>query len=377
LSATATTIAPRRSKRVAVYLPSLSGGGAERTFLTLADGLTHRGWSVDLVAADASGPLLGEVSPRVRLVGLEASHVATSVVPFARYLRRSRPDAVLSAMTHANLAAIVAVAISAIHTRLVVTEHQHLSTYLAGPTARRARLFPLLIRLLYPRAARVVAVSQGVADDLAERAMLPRSMIGVEKNPIRVERLRALGSVPPRHAWFEQGEPPVILGVGRLTRQKDFGTLVRAFRQVRDDRRARLVLLGEGEQHPTLEALIGELGLVDDVQIMGFVANPYPYYGAASLFVLSSLWEGLPTVLLEAMALGLPIVSTDCPSGPREILEDGRLGELVPTENPSALARAIATALPPSGAPLRREYDNLSDYDIEGVIDRYSRLLDS
>jgi glycosyltransferase involved in cell wall biosynthesis len=377
LSANAIAPAQRRSKRVAVYLPSLTGGGAERIFLILAAGLTHRGWSVDLVVAEEGGPLLREVSPRVRLVGLGASHVTRSVVPFASYLRRNRPDAVLTAMTHANLAAIAAVTISGIHTRLVVTEHQHLSTSLAGSAARRERLFPLLIRLLYPRAARVVAVSHGVADDLAERTMLPRSMISVEKNPIRIEELRALGRVPPRHAWFEQGEPPVILGVGRLTRQKDFGTLVRAFGRVHDGRRVRLMLLGEGEERPMLEALVSSLGLAEDVQIMGFVPNPYPYYGAASLFVLSSLWEGLPTVLLEAMAFGLPIVSTDCPSGPKEILEGGRLGGLVPTEDPSALAQAIATALPPGDGRLRREYDNLPGYDVEGVIDRYSRLLDS
>jgi len=367
---------PSPSRRVAVYLPSLSGGGAERVFVTLANGLTDRGWSVDLVVADASGPLLGEVSPRVSLVGLGAARVTASVLPFARYLHSRRPDAVLSAMTHANLAAIAAVAISRIRTRLVVTEHQHLSTSLAGQTTRRGRLFPALIRLLYPRAAEVVAVSDGVADDLAVRARLPRRRIRVEKNPIRIDELRALGAVRPCHPWFGEGEPPVILGVGRLTRQKDFGTLVRAFRRVRDDRRARLVLLGEGEQRPTLEALVSELGLADDVLIMGFVANPYPYYATASLFVLCSLWEGLPTVLLEAMALGLPIVSTDCPSGPREILGGGRLGELVPTENPSALARAIAAALPASGLP-RREYENLADYDVEGVVDRYSRLLDS
>jgi glycosyltransferase involved in cell wall biosynthesis len=362
---------------LALYLPSLSGGGAERTFLVLAEGLARRGWAVDLVLCRASGPLLGEVSPRVRLVELGADHVTTSIPALARYLRRRRPDAVLTAMTHANLAAIAAVAICGIRTRLVVTEHQHLSTFLAGPKALRARLFPWLIRLLYPRAGEVIAVSNGVAEDLARRTTLPRSTIGVEKNPIRIHEIRTLGGTPPPHPWFGAGKPPVILSVGRLTRQKDFGTLVRAFRQVRDGRPARLMLLGEGEQRPLLEALIEELGLAEDVQIMGFLLNPYPYYGAADLFVLSSLWEGLPTVLLEAMVFGLPIVSTDCPSGPAEILDGGRLGELVPREDPSALARALAAALPPAGARLRRDYDNLLAYDAERVVDRYSLLLGS
>ena len=371
----AVTPTPQHAKRVAVYLPSLAGGGAERMFLILARGLARRGWSVDLVVADATGPLLPEVPEDVRLVGLGASHVTTSVLPLARYLRRRRPDAVLTAMSHANLAAIAAVAISRIDTRLVVTEHQHLSTFLAGPATLRARTFPVLMHLLYPYAAEVVAVSEGVADDMAHRAKLPRSSILVEKNPIRIEELRALGAAAPEHPWFGEGEPPVVLGVGRLTRQKDFGTLVRAFRQVRDGRRVRLMLLGEGEDRRMLEGLIAELGLTHDVQIMGFVPNPYPYFQAASLFVLSSLWEGLPTVLLEAMAFGLPIVSTDCPSGPDEILAGGRLGALVPTENPDALARAMIVALSPESVGTVCEYDNLSDYDVETVIDRYSRLL--
>jgi glycosyltransferase involved in cell wall biosynthesis len=364
-------------KRVAVCLPSLVGGGAERTFLILADGLAHRGWSVDLVVADPTGPLLPEVPPNVRLVDLGASHVATSVLPLARYLRRRRPDAVLTAMTHANLTAIAAVAMSGVHTCLVVTEHQHLSTLLAGPATRRERLFPGLIRMLYPHADEVVAVSEGVADDLAQRAKLSRSSIRVEKNPIRVERLRTMGAQPPNHAWFGEGEPPVVLGVGRLTRQKDFGTLVRAFRQVRDQRRARLILLGDGEDRSMLEALLIELDLTEDVQIMGFVLNPYTYFNAASLFVLSSLWEGLPTVLLEAMVFGLPIVSTDCHSGPEEILEGGRLGTLVPTEDPTALARAMTAALAPDGERTWLQYDNLPDYDVERVVDRYCKLLDA
>jgi glycosyltransferase involved in cell wall biosynthesis len=364
-------------RRVAVYLPSLVGGGAERTFLVLAEGLARRGWSVDLVVADPNGPLLPEVPRNVRLIDLGASRVTASIVPLARYLRRSRPDAVLTAMTHANLTAILAIAIARVQTRLVVTEHQHLSTLLAGPAARRERLFPSLIRLLYPRADEVVAVSEGVADDLARRGKLPRSSIRVEKNPIRIQELRTLGAESPRHTWFRSGSPPVVLGVGRLTRQKDFGTLLRAFRRVRDRRQVRLMLLGEGEDRPSLETLVDELDLSEDVQIMGFVANPYPYYAAAGLLALSSLWEGLPTVLLEAMVFGLPIVSTDCPSGPAEILEGGRWGTLVPPEDPAALAEAIAAALPPDGDQPRLRYDNLLDYDVERVVDRYCRLLRS
>jgi glycosyltransferase involved in cell wall biosynthesis len=344
-------------------------------FLILAQGLAQRGWAVDLVVADAAGPLLPEVPSSVQLISLESSHVMTSVVPLAHYLRKRRPHAVLTAMSHANLIAIAAAAISRIDTHLVVTEHQHLSTLLAGPATRRDRMFPILMRVLYRRAAEVVAVSEGLADDLAQRAKLRRSSIRVEKNPIRIEELRALGAKPVQHAWFRASEPPVVLAVGRLTRQKDFGTLVRAFRQLRDTRRVRLMILGDGEDRTKLEGLVAELDLVCDVQIMGFVPNPYPYYAAASLFVLSSLWEGLPTVLLEAMVFGLPIVSTDCPSGPEEILDGGRLGTLVATNDPTALAHAMMAVLPAAGERTRLEYDNLGDYDVHRVVDRYSRLL--
>ncbi len=354
----------------------MAGGGAERVFLLLAEGLAKLGWSVDLVAADATGPLLADVPEQAALVEFGASHVTSAVLPLARYLRRRRPDAVLSAMTHTNLAAIAAVQLSRTKPYLVVTEHQHLSTYLSGPVSRRGRMFPRLVRLLYPLADEVVAVSNGVADDLAQRTGFPRGSILVENNPIQIDDLKARGSVAPSHPWLADEQVPVVLAIGRLTRQKDFGTLLRAFRIVRDRRDVKLVLLGEGEERPMLEALISDLKLSEDVELPGFVPDPYPYYGAADLFVLSSRWEGLPTVLLEAMVFGLPIVSTDCPSGPDEVLEGGRLGELVAVEDPTALATATLEALPEPGKRHRLQYDALCKYDVSRVAERYSEILE-
>jgi len=178
---------------------------------------------------------------------------------------------------------------------------------------------------------------------------------------------------PLDHPWFRPGQPPLLLAVGRLQMQKDYPTLIRAFAQVRQSRRARLLILGEGKERLMLEALIKKLGLEEDVSLPGFVMNPYAYMARASLFVLSSRWEGLPTVLIEALCCGTPVVSTDCPSGPREILRDGQYGQLVPVAQADALAKAIETTLadkapnPPS--------ESWQPYELEVVVSQYTKLL--
>jgi glycosyltransferase involved in cell wall biosynthesis len=167
----------------------------------------------------------------------------------------------------------------------------------------------------------------------------------------------------------------VILGVGRLTRLKDFATLIRAFAEVRRGRVARLMILGEGEEQAALEALVGELGLVDDVALPGFRGNAVAYMARSALLVLSSLSEALPTVLIEALAVGTQVVSTDCPNGPREILQEGRLGTLVPVGDVAALATAMVAALdrPPVTAPLQA----LTPFTREAAVDNYLRLIEN
>jgi glycosyltransferase involved in cell wall biosynthesis len=202
---------------------------------------------------------------------------------------------------------------------------------------------------------------------------LPRERVEVVYNPVITPAMLAQARQQPDHPWFGAGQPPVILGVGRLTRQKDFPTLIRAFAEVRRRRPARLIILGEGEDRPELEALIGELGLADHVALPGFRDNAMAYLAGSALFVLSSAWEGLPTVLIEALAAGARVVSTDCPSGPREILQDGRLGVLVPVGDAPALARAMANALdgPASTVPP----DALTPFTLDAAVDNYLRLI--
>jgi glycosyltransferase involved in cell wall biosynthesis len=231
----------------------------------------------------------------------------------------------------------------------------------------------MLVRRYYPWADEIVAVSQGVADDLLELTDLPPSKVRVLPNPVVTPELVQRAAEPLDDPWFTAGAAPVVLGAGRLDQQKDFPTLIRAFAAVRSRRPARLVILGEGPERGQLESLVEELGITADVRLPGFVSNPFSYMARAAVFVLSSAWEGMPGVLIQAMACGAPVVATDCESGPREALAGGKYGRLVPVGDHLALADAIAgtlDALRPSLPP-----EALEPYTREGAADRYLRLL--
>lgn len=228
--------------------------------------------------------------------------------------------------------------------------------------------------MLYPFADAVIAVSRGVADDLRRNAALPEGLLHVIPNPVLTPKLSLLAGEMITHPWFAKGGGPVIIGVGRLTRQKDFPTLIRAFAKVRSQRECKLVILGEGQDRPALENLAKERGIRDDVDLPGFAGNPYAYMSRSSLFVLSSVWEGSPNVLTEALALGVPSVATDCPSGPREILQDGRFGRLVTVGDPGALADAMLETLahPPDPIGLKKA---VNAYSVEASSRRYLEIL--
>ncbi len=361
--------------QVALFLPSLRGGGAERVMVNLARGFAERKLKVDLVLTKAEGPYLGEMSDLVRIIDLKASRVFRSLPKLVRYLRKERPEALLSALDHANIVALWAKKIARVPTRVVVSVHSTTSIASAHAQNLPGRLMPFLMHFFYPWADKVVAVSEDAADDLVKTAKLLREKIKVIYNPIVTPELFAKAEEPLDHPWFQPGEPPVILGVGRLTESKDFPTLIRAFALVRKGCPARLMILGEGEDRPKLEVLIEELGLREDVTLPGFVDNPYKYMKRARVFVLSSRWEGLPTVLIEAMALGTPVVSTDCPSGPREILEGGKWGRLVPVGDVEALAEAISKALDNPTFPEGARERVIERFSLETAVDEYLKAL--
>jgi glycosyltransferase involved in cell wall biosynthesis len=277
-------------------------------------------------------------------------------------------------MNYANLVALWSARLAGRGTPVVVTVH---TTPSASRTQQRgpfAKLWPPLLRRFYPWAASVVAVSRGAADDLSRWSGLPRHLVEVVYNPVITAAGLAAAQQSPDHAWFGPGQPPVILGVGRLTAQKDFPTLLRAFAEVRRQRAARLIILGEGEDRPALTALGQELGVSQDVDLPGFRDNALAYMASSALFVLSSAWEGLPTVLIEALAVNTPVVSTDCPSGPREILQEGRLGALVPVGDAGALAAAMAQTL--DRPELTIPPDALTPFTREAAVDHYLHLIE-
>ena len=354
---------------VALFLPKLEGGGAERITLNLARGLRERGHAVDLVVAVGGGSYAGHVPEGVRLVEFGARRSLMAVPALVRYLGRHPPAAFLSALNHANIVALWAARWASYEGSLVVAEHNDPRT--GGRSTLKDRFFHRLMRWFYPWADRVIAVSQGVKEGLEEAVGLAAASVEVIYNPVITPEVRAALRERPDHPFFAQ--PPVVLAVGRLTRQKNFAHLLRAFALLRQDTDVRLVILGEGELRQDLERQVASLGLSEVVSMPGFVANPYAYLSVADLFVLSSDWEGLPTVLIEALAAGTPIVATDCRSGPREILKGGRHGTLVPVGDSGALADAMRLVL--SKGRCAVDDAVVEPYSLETVTLAYERAL--
>lgn len=394
----------RDPAKLTVHLYDLRLGGVAFSMVGLAAALADRGHRVDLLLCRARGQVLAHVPDAVNVVELRPSTLFASAACMAlaaplaalallrlylrgptlptaqsiryvpalvRYLRRERPDALLSAKTMSNLATLYAAKLARVPTRVVISERAHLSSML-----KRAgfELLAPTIRRTYLRADARTACSDGVADDLAIVAQIRRDDVVTIYSAVVHPGLVELAKAKVEHPWFERDAPPVILGVGRLGPQKDFPTLLAAFARVRRRRRARLVILGEGTKRPELAALAKQLGVAADVDLPGTVRNPHAYMARASVFALSSRFEGLPRVLIEALAAGCPVVSTACPSGPEEILAGGAYGRLVPVGDARALAEALVATLdePPPKLRLQRR---ARDFSVERAVDRHLDVL--
>lgn len=359
--------------KISILLPSLNGGGAERTILKLAGGIASRGFAIDLVLARKQGPYLDEVPAGVKVIDLNAKRDLFSLSALVRYLRHERPIALLSGL-HMNILAIIAKIITGGGMRVVVSERNSLhDRFKHYSYDKRLRLMPFLIRFFYPHADYVVAVSQSVADELMNYVHLPSGHIRVIYNPVVTPDLVTKSREGLNHPWYSPGEPPVILAAGRLTAQKDFGTLIKAFHKTRTTHLSRLLILGEGEERNALESLVSQLGLRESVSLPGFISNPYAYMAKSFVFVLSSRWEGLPGALIEAMYCGARLISTDCKGGSREILCNGKYGRLVPINNVDALAQAMISALNNEFSPPPAE--SWRPYELQTVVDQYLGVL--
>jgi len=362
-------------KRITFFLDALHGGGAEKAVVNLLKGLAQRDeFDLDLVLATKEGPYLGLVPKEVRIVDLKKARSVTATLPLMKYLKQNRPWALIGNMGHVNVVATLAKELSQIKTRLVLVEQNNLSAQQSE--LKRAKLVNLLMKWLYPRANAVAGVSAGVARDLETQLGLGIETVKVLNNPVVNEDLITKSQEELDHPWFAVDTPPVFLAVGRLNPQKDFPNLLSAFAQVRKQKEARLIILGEGSEREKLEAMIDSLGIKEDVLLPGFVKNPYAYMKRSTCFVLSSRSEGLPTVLIEAMACGCPVVSTNCPSGPDEILDSGVYGPLVLIEDSDALAKGMLKILnnPPNRELLMQR---ANEYSTEKVVSTYLSLLES
>ncbi len=364
-----------REQRLAVFAATSGHSGVDRNLKNLIPAFAARGVAVDILNVRGHGPVLTTLPSGVRVIDLGASHVNTSFAALVHYLRREPPAVLLSDKDKVNRLALWARRYAGVTTRVAVRLGIHVSTNLAerGWFERTVQTFS--IRRFYPWADVILVPSQGVADDLAALGRLPRDKVCVVPNPVVTPELEALAAQPVSHPWFEDASVPVILGVGELGARKDFETLIKAVALVRRERRCRLLILGRGRQREALLALGATLGLGDDLALPGFVANPYAYMSRASVFASASRFEGFANVIAEALAVGVPVVATDCPSGPREILEDGRHGRLVPIGDAAAMAQAITATL--TAPPLRTGLQAAAQrYHVTRVADDYLRALD-
>lgn len=336
---------------VALFVQSLDGGGAERVMLELARQLARRRFAVDFLVTRAGGALWGSVPENVRLLNLNSWKAVASLPGLVRYVRRARPAALLSTLEASNVTALLAKRFFVPDLRLIVRQGSNCTAQFRN-RGLRTRMATVAMKRLLPVADAVIAVSSGVAEDL--RRTVPRAgPVWPVPNPVVTPELLEKARSPVDHPWFGDPRAPVVLTAGRLAADKDQPTLLRAFAAVRKTRPARLMVLGDGPDRGRLAALARELGIQDDVDFRGFQSNPFAWMARAQVFALSSVFEGLPAALIEAMACGTPVVSTDCPSGPREILEGGRWGRLAPVGDWRALARAMRDTLDDPIAPAR------------------------
>lgn len=372
---------PRADRPIAFFVPSLDQryGGAERATMTFANMLAKRGYAIDLVLIQPAAALRADVDPAVRLVDLNLSRRGLLALPWLWwYVRVAQPAIMVGTLPADNLvslwAAWLARATGAQRVRVVMQYQNPMSsaTQLARPLTRR--LLPFLMRLCYPRADAIVSVSHDLASEIRASLRHPFPQLRVIHNPVVRPDVATLAAQDLDDPWVADRSVPLLLGVGRLAPQKDFATLLRAVALVQQQRAVRLLILGEGGLRAELEALVQQLGLAAAVRLPGYVSNPYAYMGRADLFVLSSQSEGLPTVLIEAMACGTPVVATDCETGPREILADGQFGRLVAMGDAVALAKAIGATLDdplPSAALQARA----SQFSVAAALAAYEQLL--
>lgn len=359
-------------KKIALYAPNLSGGGAERIISILAEGFSKKGYKVDLLLVKATGPYLADIPESVRIIDFDCSRTLFSFPKLVSYLREEQPDILFSSQMHSSTVALWANKLVGVKTRVFIRQPtmlmpSHAVTSLASKARRKIFLKTAML------ADKIIVTSEAMVKEWKIYSNIPLKKMEIIYNPVPFDKIKEKSQVFIDHPWFKEGEPPVILAIGRLVAVKDFNTLIKSFYIVQKTTSVRLIILGEGELRGELEQLVMSLGVAGKVKMPGFVDNPYQYMNHASVFVLSSLWEGFPNGLIEAAICDVPVVATDCEGGTSEILEQGKWGELVPVADEALMAKSILKILAKKSVPNFFERKNL--FSAESICERYINVF--
>ena len=356
--------------KIAFFLPKMATGGAERMRIALAASFLAKGHEVDFVFQQATGELISQIPPGAAVIDLGSIRARNSLIPLLKYLRYKRPDALISSFFEQNVVAALASLLAGSRKRTFITQHNNFSSETSSSLLRfRAAVYRIAIGLT----ARTIAVSEGVARDLVNVAHCDPARLKVVYNP----------ACPLNHSELSNGlveqefasQPhPLVISVGRLTHQKGFDILLEAFALARRERELRLAVIGVGEDEGKLRQLAKELDIENCILWLGFKPNPLAYISKSNIFVMSSRYEGFGNVLVEALACGVPVVSTDCPSGPSEILKAGEFGRLVAVDDAKALADAILETL---DNPVQRSLlqSRAEEFSADRISEEYLSLI--
>jgi glycosyltransferase involved in cell wall biosynthesis len=370
------SLPPSKGARISLFMQDFGGGGAEKIMLLLAAGLASRQHDVEIVVVRDVGPYLEQVPVTVRVVTLGTRRVSRSIPALARYIRDRRPHAGLSSQVHMNVAMVLARAVARVPMRLALREENRIGQNRRADRLPLVRVAYMVLPWAYVRADHVIAVSRGLADEVKSITGLSDKEVSAVYNPVMTAETfgQLMEKGTPPHLWLRDLTIPVVLAVGRLVPEKDYEILLQAFSRLRVERLARLVILGTGSLHGDLLRQAQGLGIDRDVLFAGFADDPFAWMQHASVLAHTARWEGFGNVIAEALACGLPVVATDCPSGPFEILEGGRYGKLVPVGDAGAVARALSEMLDasPDPATLRRR---AAEFTVEAILPRYEEIL--
>ncbi|HQL67339.1 MAG TPA: glycosyltransferase [Caldisericia bacterium] len=362
-------------KFITFVLPTLEIGGAEKMTLNLIQGLLNFSYKIDLILINAKGPLLKYVPKGCNIINFKLKHTLFSLFKFIKYLRNETPIVLISSLTHLNIITIISILISRVKTKLIIMEQANLTSVTKNNNLK-VKIVSILAHFLYKRANFIIAVSECVKEDLLKKILGIENKIRVIYNPIPNNDMFLMSSEPVYHKWFLKKNMPIILSIGRLAKEKNYSTLLQAFKLVKNVVRCKLVIIGDGPERENLENLAKNLQINEDLWMPGFDVNPYKYMSKSDIFVLTSIYEGLPNVLIEALALGLPLVSTDCESGPREIIKNNINGLLVKVGDYESLSQAIIYILKNRNKFITNK-NELEKFKIENIVYEYKNLIDN